>query len=98
MKPNLGKFSNLELDRAAIKLTQILTHVNLDNMQYRVISGTTDPVANTQRLFRHGMDPRPWIGLFQTQGGGCYVRNIGNVDIDIRSTVAGSDFTIILLG
>lgn len=98
MKPNLGKFKDPELDNMSIKLTQILSHVNLDNITFRIINGVTDPTPNTSRVFRHGMDPRPWVGLTQGQTGGVYVYSIGNVDVDIRSTLPSSSFSMIMLG
>jgi len=98
MKPNLGRFQNSELDKMSIKLTQILSHVNLDNITYRIIEGTTDPTPNTSRVFRHGMDPRPWVGITQSQSGGVYVYSIGDVNVDIRSTLPNASFSMILLG
>jgi len=98
MKPNLGRFKDSEIDRLSIKLTEILSHVNLDNMSYRIIDGATDPLANTSRLFRHNMTPRPYMGIPISQTGGVYVYSIGNDNVDIRSTLPGSTFSMLLLG
>lgn len=98
MKPNLGRFQEPNLDKLSIKLTQILSHVNLDNITYTIINGVTDPTPNTQRLFRHGMDPRPWTGITSSQTGGVYIYSIGNTDVDIRSTLPSATFSMIMLG
>lgn len=96
MKPNFLKYKSPEAEDIAIKLNRILSNINLDNLRYRYITGTTDAVANTERLFAHGMTPRPWIVLPIT--GDVYIQNLDNTNVDIRSTQTSITFTAIALG
>lgn len=96
MKPNFSNYSDPDLNEVATKLSRILTNLNLDNLNHRFITGTTDPVANTQRLFKHGMTPRPSIAW--TVEGNAYVKQISNTDVDVRSNQASQNFKLIALG
>lgn len=98
MKPNLSSaaFTDPELKKLISILVPILSNLNLDNMQYRTIQGSTDSAPNTSRRFPHGMNPRPYEVTFQAQDGGCYVYSIGNDAVDIRSTQSGATFTALL--
>lgn len=96
MKPNFVKTDNPKLDTNLIKLNTILTSINLDNLHYRTITSVTDPVANTSRLFKHGMTPRPWGWMIYT--GDIWVASIDNDFIDIRSTQVSMPFSIYILG
>lgn len=98
MKPNLSTaaFTDPELKKLISIFGPILSNLNLDNFQYRIIKGTTDSAPDTSRLFPHGMNPRPYEVTFQAQDGGCYVYSIGNDSIDIRSTKSGATFTALL--
>ena len=94
MKPNFGAHSKFE--NKDLKLNAILSSLNLDNFSYRIITGTTDSVANTQRLFKHGMTPRPWVVL--PVEGDIYTYQISNTDVDIRSTQSAVAFKAYALG
>lgn len=94
MKPNFSIGDSNQLFVA--KLNDILTSLNLDNLRYRTISGTTDSVANTQRLFKHGMTPRPWVVL--PVEGDVYIYRIDNTNVDIRSTQTSISFKAYALG
>lgn len=95
MKPNFDHHSGS--DNIENKLNRILSRINLDNFKYRIMNGTTDPTADTQRLFRHGMTPRPWIALPLI--GDVYIGSeISNTEVDVRSTQSSMDFRILLLG
>lgn len=98
MKPNLSSaaFIDPELKKLISIMVPILSNLNLDNFQYRVIQGVTDVTPDTSRLFPHGMNPRPYEVTFQAQNGGCYVYSIGNDSIDVRSTKSGATFTALL--
>lgn len=98
MKPNLGRYKDGDTNDLSIKLTNILSNVNLDNVKYQTIEGVTDATANTSRIFKHGLNPRPWVVLFQSQDGGCYVQNISNTVVDIRSTRTSANFVALALG
>ena len=98
MKPNFIKTDNPEFDSLLVKLNRILSGINLDNLQYRYVSGTTAGVAKTQYLIYHGMPTRPWIILPYESTGNIYVFSIGNDTVDIRSTQTSIDFTVLILG
>lgn len=96
MKPNLSRTRNNEINDLIEKLTRLLTSIDKDNFKYRIITGTTDSTANTQRLFKHGMSPRPWVVL--PIRGNIYINYIDNDNVDIRSTQTSITFEAIALG
>lgn len=101
MKPNFVKTDNPKLDTNLFKLNGILTGINLDNLKYRMI-GTlenpafTDAVPNTSRLFKHGMNPRPWLCVPYT--GDVWIASIDNENVDVRSTQSSMQFSLYVLG
>lgn len=96
MKPNLNTSDAPKHPAFLSKLNIILTSLNLDNFKYRIIQGETDTVANTQRLFKHGMVPRPWLCV--PLDGDVWFGPISNENIDVRSTQSGMNFRVLVLG
>lgn len=96
MKPNLNTSDAPKFPAFLSKLNSILTSLNLDNFKYRIIQGETDIAVNTQRLFKHGFDPRPWVCI--ALDGDVYFGPISNVNIDVRSTQSSVQFHVLVLG
>ena len=96
MKPNFPKYESYELNNLADILKSLLIRLDIDNLKTRRVTGTTDSVANTSRLFRHGFSKRPWMVLPYT--GDIYIQTIGNDDVDIRSARTSQDFEVIVFG
>lgn len=93
MKPNFLK-TDISADSLVQKLNYILTNLNSANFLAREITGETDPVADTQRLFKHGMGVRPTVTLITI--GDVYIASIDNNFIDIRSRLPSTNFSISL--
>jgi hypothetical protein len=72
--------------------------IGKSNLNFKELSGTTDGVADTAQLLKHGMTPRPrcWLPV----EGDVYVPKYGitNTTIDVRSRNASEDFVILLIG
>jgi hypothetical protein len=70
--------------------------LRLADYKSKELSGTTNPVADTQLLFRHASNQVPWG--YEVLEGDVYVPSvgIGANDIDIRSGSESETFRILL--
>jgi len=96
------KLSNLptsdpDLGKAWAILRRVLSSLNLDNFQNIELKGTTASVADASTKFRHQLKgtPNGWLlkegDVYVPKGG------IGTTTIDVRSSRANEEFTIVLL-
>lgn len=97
MRPVIAPVSDNQNQKNFSSIREALGgNLSFDNMNIRVISGTTANTPDTQYLAIHSMTPRP-IGWFPLVGD-VYVDEISNKYIDVRSTKPGVNFKIVLLG
>ncbi len=69
--------------------------LGVDNFQGRVLSGTTNAIADTSILYKHSLNPPP-VGAIALIGD-VYIAAIGTTYIDIRSRFTAHPFSIYLL-
>lgn len=93
MKPNFLK-TDSDSDSLIQKLNFQFTNVNASNFNGRTITGTTNPVANTQFLVKHGFTVAPRLELLRI--GNVYIQSIDNTYIDVRSMLPSIYFEITL--
>lgn len=77
-------------------LPTALSQLDTENFKVYSLSGTTDSVANTKKLFFHGLKKTP--SAYLPVEGNIYVYSRGSQYIDIRSTQTSTSFKILLLG
>lgn len=97
MKPVISPVNDAVLQKNFSSLREVLCGgLSLDNMNFRVLSGTTAPEPDSQSKIIHSMNPRPiaWFPLV----GDVYIQEISDKFIDVRSTKPGVAFQIIALG
>lgn len=88
---------DLRTDKNFSRLREVLNgQLGLDNMNVRIIEGTTASTADTERLFNHSMTPKP-VGWFPLVGD-IYVQSINDKTIDIRATKPEVNFKIYVIG
>lgn len=97
MRPAISPVMDIQTQKNFAAIREALCGgLSFDNMNIRVLEGTTSDTVDTQKMLQHSMNPRPiaWFPLV----GDVYVQEISNKFIDIRSTKPGVNFKIILLG
>lgn len=86
-----------ELKRTILALQVVLENISSDNMKIKEITGTTHGTADTQILFKHGLQYRPKLWFLLE--GDVYVPRFGadENNIDVRSAKTAQDFRMILV-
>lgn len=69
--------------------------LGLDNFQGKSVSGVTSGSANTSKLFPHNTNPQPIGGIILF--GNVYIHSISITDVDIRSPLADTEFSLFLI-
>jgi len=97
MLPVISPVGDAVLQKNFKSIQQVLGgSVSIDNMLFRVLTGTTSNTVDGASQVIHSMTPRPvgWLPLI----GDVYVQEINDKFVDVRATKPGVNFKIVLLG
>jgi hypothetical protein len=97
MKLKISDIQDPELRRVVFALQTVLSNVSSDNFNLEELTGTTDPIADTQLLLRHNLKeiPKLWFIL----EGDIYIPRYGisRTTIDVRSRFTSNEFRMLLV-
>jgi hypothetical protein len=80
------------------KLVQAtLQKLSLDNTQSRIVSGTTDGTADTQRIIAHGFQQIPSAVVVLEGNAYIQVGGISNTSVDVRSMGQSQKFKLLVI-
>lgn len=91
------KFLDTELNKMFKALSSVLSNISSDNMVKLELEGETASVADTKKVFKHGMGSVPSLWLILE--GNVYIQrnSVTENEIDIRSVNTDESFRIVLI-
>ena len=78
-----------------VNIKEMLYNLDADNLNGRILSGTTNSTANTQTLFNHNLQTTPMIVI--PIRGNVYIYDFNETTIDIRSTQTSVNFDVFVV-
>lgn len=97
MKMQTKVYADKDLSDFAKLVQTTLQKLSLDNTTSNIITGITDPTANTQRLVAHGFQQIPTIAVILEGNAYIQVSGVGKTTVDIRSSTTSQSYKLLVI-